>query len=254
MKNDLHSIAQELGRSLEAARIQWQAAFKPFIDNWNAPGIQLSKVFIDLHEQVSKLPEHIKVGGKLLAERGWYLDHEFPIGKVKRLREHLEQGNEEAVDKFMCTYFCEALPALKVNLSQKYPHRTLALNAALDALANKQPVLAIPILLAQSDGICSELLGAKLFQKEKGRPLVAKKIEALNLDDASGVFLSVLSFPGGVAASTDFRDKYPHCLNRHEILHGLDSTYGTEINGWKALSLLSFVGLLAPSALRSEAS
>lgn len=36
--------------------------------------------------------------------------------------------------------------------------------------------------------------------------------------------------------------KYPSKLNRHSVFHGLDLNYETEINSFKAFSLLTFIG------------
>lgn len=36
-------------------------------------------------------------------------------------------------------------------------------------------------------------------------------------------------------------DEFPIRLNRHEIVHGVDVNYGTEVNSLKTLSLLAYV-------------
>ncbi len=42
-----------------------------------------------------------------------------------------------------------------------------------------------------------------------------------------------------------------NALNRHQVLHGEVSNYGTELNSLKAFSLLAFVGLHLPAILAS---
>lgn len=251
--NDYAALAVEFAKTFASFRNQLSEALAPLRDYWVANREQIAHALRTFKENLAELPEAIEVASKALAGRGWYIDYEFPVAHLRPILECFNQGQEDQIDTHLCRYFKDALPSLEEHLCSAYPTRATALGQAFGALRNDQHFLAVPVLLAQADGICSEVLGDKLFQKRNGRPRVADKIEALSLDDASGVFLSVLKLPGGVGASEEFRASYPNCLNRHEILHGLDSSYGTEINGWKALSLLSFVGLLARRIVRQDA-
>lgn len=251
--NDYAALAVEFAKTIASFRNQFSEALAPLRDYWVANGEQIAQALRTLKENLAELPEAIEVASKALAGRGWYIDYEFPVAHLRSILECFNQGQEDQIDTYLCTYFKDALPSLEEQLCSAYPNRATALGHAFAALRNDQHFLAVPVLLAQADGICCEVLGDKLFQKRNGRPRVANKIEALPLDDASGALLSVLKLPGGVGASDEFRASYPNCLNRHEILHGLDSSYGTAINGWKALSLLSFVGLLARRIVRQDA-
>lgn len=246
---DQRAFASEFLKTVATFQARWSEAIGPLQDFWSKNGAQIAVAFRNLHENLANLPNDIQTVSKSLAERGWYIDHGFPVAHVRPILECFESGFEAKVDGHLSAYYRKALPDLEDRLVDAYPSRARALGQAFCALRCGQQYLAIPVLLAQADGICLDIFGGKLFQKKNGRPQVAERLDSLKLEDASGMFLSVLKLPGGICASEKFREEFPNCLNRHEILHGLDCTYGTELNGWKALSLVSFIGLLAPTMI-----
>jgi len=245
-------VAKGIAEVMLALREQWSQTFSSLNKYLADNAEQLARTAQAINKRLENLPDKVQAGSMALAARGWYIDYEFPVFDLGPIHEALISGQEAHVDKYMCSRYEEALPLVEARLLTTYPKRSTVLAEALQALREKRFSLAIPVLLAQADGICVDVFGGKLFQKKNQRPQVAEKIDALGLDDTSGMFLSVLKLPGGICASEDFRSLFPHCLNRHEILHGLDSDYGTELNGWKALSLVAFVGLFAPDLISSD--
>lgn len=95
---------------------------------------------------------------------------------------------------------------------------------------------AIPIVLAQIEGITADVTGGKMFFSRDDRRM------------ADVVDESILSaVPGHLAALRDYYSRSGHVtrasgsLSRHEILHGRELTYDTEVNSLKVFMLLEAV-------------
>lgn len=65
------------------------------------------------------------------------------------------------------------------------------------------------------------------------------------MENISGSFLDLFLSPIKnqtpiMVREVDIR-KYPCTLNRHEVLHGVNVNYGTEVNSLKCMSLLIYI-------------
>ena len=247
---DLKALTAELGQAITNMHARWKEAVAPIQEIWSTHRVEIANFFVNVRESLAALPGDIESVSKSLAGRGWYIDSEMPITVLRPVLACFVEGREAEVDEFFVRHFSSRVESLQDQLLASYPLRSKPLTQAFAAHRSGQYELSIAVFLAQADGICAQVLGGKLFQKRDGRPQVAKKLEAMDLPDSSGVFLSVLGLPGGICANEEFRVKFPNCLNRHEILHGIDSNYGTEMNGWKAISLVGFVGLFASNLVQ----
>lgn len=249
IKQDYITLVSKVVQAIEPIGLQWSQAIAELQNLLTKNGTKIELAFRNFQDNIAKLPEEIRAANNALAERGWYIDHEFPVSDVRRILESLKSGRGDEVDRYLSKYYEEALPSLQENLIATYSNRAAVFAQAFSALQSKQYYLAIPVLLVQADGMCFDIIHGKLFQNKNKRPEVADKLDALKLDDFSSLILSVLELPGGISAGKDRRTQFPNCINRHEILHGLDCGYGTSLNAWKALSLVSFVGLWVPILL-----
>jgi len=103
------------------------------------------------------------------------------------------------------------------------------------------------VFFAQADGICIELLGKKFFSKERNSddPLTRKVVEALPIERFVSVLLEPLKTRGGVSANWKEEALYPDIVNRHRVLHGIDTAYPSKVNSLKAISLVGYLGGLA---------
>lgn len=247
------ALFAEFSKSSAKLQASWNVAAATIQKALAAQNVELGKLFDGMRESFARLQIDIEGVSKSLAARGWYFDPELPITALRPVLTCFVEGRETEVDDFLVKHFSSRLDVLQAELLAAYPKRSEVLSHAFSAHRVGHYHLSIPVFLAQADGICAEVFGGKLFQKKRRIPQVAIQIERLQIDDFSGAFLSVLGLPGGMCANEEFRDKYPDCLNRHEILHGIDVNYGTALNGWKSLSLLGFVGLFAKSLARQNA-
>lgn len=179
---------------------------------------------------------------KTLAANGWYYDNEIEFSELWIIEEAFEYGEVEEADRALTEFFESRLDCIEEELTAKFPDRAGCISAAFKAHRNGDYELSIPVLLAQTDGICYELTGHYFFTKRDGRPMIALYFREIR----SGMFISALisplaeNFP--ITASKHERSEGFRHLNRHTIMHGENSGYGNRINSCKAVSLLNFVG------------
>lgn len=141
-------------------------------------------------------------------------------------------------------HFEARLDAIEELLMEKFPRRTHLIRAAFGAHRRQEYELSIPVLLAQTDGICKEITDKYFFIKEKTRtkPQVAIYVEQFFADTFKAALLSPLSKTLPIGASQGERPPDRDLLNRHAVLHGELLNYGTQTNSLKAVSLINYVG------------
>ena len=172
-----------------------------------------------------------------LAEHGWFMDPEMTI----RLPGHLADalGGQDHADTltFLEDFFVRRTSAIEESLKENYPDREAILGDAFEAHRLGKYNLSVPVFLTQADGI----FGSQLFGK-RGRT-------AENHRKASGKFLQ--------AFFELFEERIPlwesgkkmqrnpvNCLNRHQVLHGESTQFGTQSFSLQCISLLSFLNWL----------
>jgi hypothetical protein len=213
---------------------------------------QIKAVFEDLGEQLYKILQAVKVALDrlppelqqlipLLADRGWFVSDEIPVSILPYLKKQFELKNLGRVDECMANCIREVAPSILSSAIKDFPRRTEILSAAFKAYDAKEYALSIPILLIQAEGICQDILSVKLFSKKKGVPVTKSALEPLPNDPLTEAMLSPLMTGCGITANENERQEYPNAFNRHEILHGIDVEYASEINALKAISLLGYM-------------
>lgn len=175
-----------------------------------------------------------------LAEAGWYWDLETPSRIPVYLADALGDGDTDAVLDGIAAYFRERVASIEAKIIARYPRRRGPLTDAFDAHREGRYNLSVPVFLAQADGIWWEEFSEPVFS-ERGRRLLGDG-KSKDWDFGIDVMFSRLfrkSAPLWKSASVrepDFKE-----LNRHQVLHGEVSDYGTECNSLKAISFLAFV-------------
>jgi hypothetical protein len=228
-------IAESI-RNLDLSRYAKQAAeMKKAIER------AISPVFEQIRQSFIELPPKMQESILLLAKHGWYLDMEMPMPGILALLEALDEGNQSEIEEALCDYFQDRLARIEESIVKRFPHRTHLVRAAFDAHRREEYVLSIPVLLAQTDGICKEVTDQHLFTKEKGKPHTAKYVERWAANKFRKALLGPLAQTTPINASERERPGGSDALNRHTVLHGEDVNYGSKKNSLKAISLLDYI-------------
>lgn len=205
----------------------------------------ISSTFEKLQESFRELPAPTQETLLLLGNNGWYLDLEMPISGLWELRTALLAGDIEEAEIALAEYFGDRLDEIEISITSRFPHRAHIIGAAFSAHRSREYILSVPVLLAQTDGICKDAAGEYLFLRNRGssspRPSIASYVEQVAADTYRAAILSPLTQILPISYSERERSEDFNALNRHMILHGESLDYGTEINSFKAVSLVNYV-------------
>lgn len=209
--------------------------FRNQVENLVSPA--LTKIW----ENIRILPAHTQAALLILGNHGWFFDLNMPLPFLWELEKTLDEGNIEDAESALVNYFQGSLSTIEQRLNEKFPHRAKIVNAAFSAHRREEYELSIPVFLAQTDGICYEIISQHLFMRKNKKPSTAIYVDSFASDTLQHALLSPLSHSLPISASGHDRDEYFNELNRHQVLHGESLDYGTEINSLKSISFLNYV-------------
>lgn len=186
-----------------------------------------------------------------LIGRGWYPDPQMAPMQVAYLATEYETQPEGVVKVFV-TVFRERFDDIEAQLIAAFPNRSGILGNSFDAHRRGAFDLSILGFLTQADGIWRDHQDRHLFDggtDEAVQDLAAQIVDpnvrelvlALALDDWP-LRLSSKQRPEG------FKE-----LNRHQVLHGEVTDYGTEENSLKAVAFLNYCAFMLSEAEDSGA-
>lgn len=196
--------------------------------------------FDQLHRSFQELPPRTQEALLLLGDHGWYLDLEMPFSGLLGLKKALSEGNIEEAEKVLADYFEGRFEEIEKSISIRFPHRAHLIKSAFSAHRRQEYELSIPVLLAQTDGICKEVVNQYLFIKQNKKPGTAIYVDQIE-DTFKAALLSPLAKTLPINASEYERPSDFHAVNRHIIFHGESLDYGSKINGLKTISLINYV-------------
>jgi hypothetical protein len=201
--------------------------------------------WVAIKRRLDELPEKSKAAMILASSKGWFFGWHDGLQSLMELVEKLEVTQPADIDKVMAQYYRLNLQSFTDELASKYPDRAPAIKAAVNAhssLGCEGYLLSTPVFVAQADGLLTEITRVKsaLMKDRKGELQASKALrEKLAADQKS---LDLLH-PILMLHESDFMKSegarqiaaQASCgaftaLNRHQVMHGESSDYGTEIN------------------------
>ena len=185
----------------------------------------------------------------ILAHCGWYTSWSMTPGETFKLANELEKGYYRKVDKFLIEHFKKDLPRIKKNLITNFPNRARIFKSAFRTQNNKDYLSSIPLFLSQAEGICIDLTGIKLYSTNHSKPKITKFVESLPKNELSSILLQPLLAQGLITANNYLRHNFPGTINRHEILHGISTDYGIQVNSYKAISWINYINEILHDAV-----
>ncbi|QGT78168.1 hypothetical protein GM160_04235 [Guyparkeria halophila] len=197
--------------------------------------------FTELQRTFRELPLKTREALMVLGNHGWYLDFDMLPSFLGELKNALEEGDSVAAEVILCQHFEERLSAIEASTADRFPARSQIVRAAFSAHRRHEYELSIPVLLAQSDGICKEVIGEHFFMKKDKKPRTALYVEQIASETYRAALLSPLAQSLPISASEKERRADFSGLNRHTVLHGESVDYGTKENSLRAISLINYV-------------
>ncbi len=198
-------------------------------------------------ESLGRLPNSVKQ----FAVTGWYPTKEMTFSEIHHMAELVDQKRIEEVDDYMTDHIQEIKDRIFKGLLDRFPERKNILLSGINAHERADYYASIPIFLSQSDGLCYQITGYKLYTTEKKKPKVAKYHQKLKDGTLDHILLQPLTITSTLISQNE--TGYPkYSLNRHLVLHGLSLDYGTFSNSCKAISALNFVGEILWASNKDE--
>lgn len=238
--------ARALQKSLEGFR-QRQAEMREL----------LAPIAREVASAMAALPAEARDVNAHLLPRGWYLSMSAPLPLLRTLANAVRTSRYGDVERLMQDYARTRPAAVEARFERLWPDRLPLVREALRAYDERRFILSIPVLLAQADAISSDLLGASVFARDKGRPKTAAAYRTRFGQEpdpgsiiAAAIFgplelLSGLAMRSEDHAAEQAADPSFGTLNRHAVQHGISVDYGTEANGLRTVVLLDYLCDLA---------
>jgi hypothetical protein len=190
-----------------------------------------------LKEYAEKTPEYFL----LIAQYGWFIDLDSELNFASKIAHRIQNDEIEKANELLVEYYKTNIDEIFKSLIKRHPNRKEIFEEILYSFKNNNHFTLIPTVLTQVDGICFDFTKKKFFIKDnKYLPQVTSELEKV-----AGKFLVLYLSPLQNQTPIMVREQDIHkfnChLNRHEILHGINTNYGIEINSLKVISLLKYI-------------
>ena len=143
-----------------------------------------------------------------------------------------ENNEINKANKFLIDYFKKEIESIKSKLTNDYPERKTICLEGFKAHKKKMFYASTILFLSQADGITN----SQIFMGSKFREFKKKNKEhsLVNIFDNENPLTVYYR-------KESHNSNYNSGLNRHGTVHGLSLDFGTELNSYKAISLLSFI-------------
>lgn len=196
---------------------------------------------------VYQLNEYYAHNLKVLAQYGWFIEMNPDAYSSKMFETKLEEEKDiKVVVKALMKYYQTHLKKIIKEICGRYPKRSNYISVQIMSNYTQGHYdIAITGILTQVDGICSDKLKQYFFIKEKKGnykhlpSIVGNLIRVRN--DFYKVYIAPLLSDCPIYTYQSKIDEYPCKLNRHLIMHGKDTNYGSKENFLKSVSLLKYV-------------
>ncbi|TXK72250.1 hypothetical protein [Mesonia sp. HuA40] len=241
--------ALAMQKSLEQPLLNFQKSFEHInkiyasIPKFENPILEHLDTFKEIGEKLKEYAERTPEYFLLIAQHGWFIDLESELNLPSRVAYELQDGELETANELLIEYYKENLEQIFQSLIKRHPNRKEILSQILNAYKNGSHSLLIPSVLTSVDGICFDFTKRKFFIKERKNkylPQVTSELEK-SAGNFLDLYLSPLQNQTPIMVQEKDISKFPCHLNRHEILHGINADYGTEINSLKVISLLKYI-------------
>ena len=192
-----------------------------------------------LKDYAEKTPEYLL----LIAQNGWFIELDSELNLPSQIAYEIKRDSTENANKLLMEYYSSNLERIIENLIMRHPNREEILNQILESYKNGNHSVLIPCVLTQVDGICFDFTKKKFFIKEKNNKYLSQIASELeySINSFLKLYLSPLQNQTPIMVREEDVSKFPCHLNRHRILHGTSTDYGTEINSLKVISLLKYI-------------
>lgn len=194
-----------------------------------------------------------------LTSKGWFIGpnviDDFYIDELSEL---VRKENVDALETRILNIYKEdkSIDELLKGCIKLFPHRELIYKEIFKLFQNKLYTSVVTLCYNQADGMCNDIWGCGFFDKDKKKNYQLKIIDNVDHNDIgfSTHFTHQLNITDNemilYSDHAALRDKRSNSFNRHLVIHGHSTNYGSSNNAIRAILLLDFINYFA--SLNSE--
>lgn len=201
------------------------------------------RLVADLLTNLTEFVERESV--QTLMQHGWFPDLDLTASQIQAWAElfddHPQQANEALCDRFR-----ELLDDIEAKVKGAFPHRSEILSEAFHAHRQGHYCLSVLGFLTQVDGFFHDIWDKSLFVRGD-REKVGGQVGQMQNELAREMVRVLLESDWPLIMARDKRPDDFTGLNRHQVLHGEVTDFGTEEYSLKALSLLNYCVFVLPN-------
>lgn len=186
-----------------------------------------------------------------LADRGWFINGSHTPAFTHQAFKLIKRRHYRKVDKIFEEYYMQALPDIEERMLRIYPDARSMIRQAFKCFGQKMYHASVPLLLILSEYIAnysvSKLKGGKyenfLFRYKGNRYLIVDYVGEL-VNEVKMVYGINRPLIMEHLINTHTKNLPPGSLssiNRHLIIHGLSTNFGTRLNNLKAFCFIDFI-------------
>lgn len=253
---------QEAMRPVIEAHARIAENMKPVTESLMQMQKMLAPVFKqqqDFIKSIERIEKDRKDTREVMLESGWWLTPsmmDMPAYLITSAIKKYKSGNKKAIfDLFKTVYQNDNCSNLEILVSEwnKSPYISrwsVHLKSALDAHKQKKYTLSVPMLLIVAEGVAGEYCRKNNIKvnRSKGGQKISKSLNSYvqkddtltHIDLLDGAITSIIYKPTEQLKSSLSKK----VLNRHAILHGLNSNYGSMKTSLQAFMLIDMLSKL----------
>lgn len=252
---------REFAERMARARQQWVSTLTPVfraaeqitasVRVWQEWWARTAETLRSVFEGMRRWAIATREVHQALVPRGWLIPPQLPMDVWPRLHRILTENGVDAAEAALVELVEEiaSQPFEDLYAHSAFAARQRLLEMAREAHVRKEYALAIPVFLAQADGIAIDVFGDELY-KARGRRRVR--------DDLPPEFDFSLTFWTVVADILSRsvglkRPAPPGIFTRHVVLHGRSVDYDRPENSAKAILLLCYLRFMVEEEEKARA-
>jgi hypothetical protein len=256
---------KELNGALELSS-KWVEKFKEAL----TPILERQKEFEELLRKVSEKTKEWRDAMGVIYEAGWWFTPSLEtvdLNEIQLYAEKYKNGDKRAItdlffhiyQKNHCEYLISVVQGWKRNPYFKKWDKII--DEALDSHIRKKYSVSIPALLLVVEGIAGDYCKKEglheIAESSSGKSKIKGSLEKLSSKKEDELLLNefflkrLLSVINGRIfehtnkLSSSLTRGYEYFLNRHAIIHGITSEYGSPQNSLQAFLILDILSLLS---------
>ena len=190
------------------------------------------KASLERYEALQKNNGFIK-----LANLGWYINGKMTLAQAAWLMNLAIEEEIVTINNYLISHYNKEMELRAKFIEKSNSKRCLIIKEGIDCHLLEKYNASVSLFLSQADGICKGLLFKTREKKKELKKFVDEKEDNKFFEDILKTILRVNKIDEYFSKDSDSSTG----LNRHAVLHGYDTDFGTELNSLKAFSLLLFV-------------